>query len=277
MSTVFKYCDQYGLNILDQLELKVTPPNQFNDPFEFTPHVVCSSPNRYFKVWLEDRDNLERVFLQQTVSGNFKGTFKEFKKHLKNNKSTYISNLIPKMPELNARIQATNLDYISKQSGVLCMSTRSDSILMWGHYCAKHSGIVIGFNSSWFVSHSDGGLLPVRYVRKRVNWDSSWLPGGKAWLQFNNEVICSKNDEWSYECEVRKYFNLDSLKKRTLKTGLGFFLPIQPHIVTSVYLGFRCSAKLEEEVRSVLSRPQFSNVKLYRARLHDTEFSLTFE
>lgn len=36
MGTVYKFCGKYGLEILRTLELKVTPPNQFNDPFEFT-------------------------------------------------------------------------------------------------------------------------------------------------------------------------------------------------------------------------------------------------
>jgi len=34
---VFKYCDARGVSILQDLELKITPPNEFNDPFEFRP------------------------------------------------------------------------------------------------------------------------------------------------------------------------------------------------------------------------------------------------
>src|SRR5262245_28414242 len=37
--SLFKYCDTRGIDILESLRLKVTPPNQFNDPFEFLPKV----------------------------------------------------------------------------------------------------------------------------------------------------------------------------------------------------------------------------------------------
>lgn len=33
---LFKYCDLNGLKILQNLEIKVTPPSELNDPFEFT-------------------------------------------------------------------------------------------------------------------------------------------------------------------------------------------------------------------------------------------------
>ena len=36
---LYKYCDQRGIDILQSLRLKVTPPIQFNDPFEFMPKV----------------------------------------------------------------------------------------------------------------------------------------------------------------------------------------------------------------------------------------------
>ena len=36
---LYKYCDPRGIDILQSLRLKVTPPNQFNDPFEFMPRV----------------------------------------------------------------------------------------------------------------------------------------------------------------------------------------------------------------------------------------------
>lgn len=37
---LYKYLDQHGLDAIANLELRVTPPNEFNDPFEFTPHLV---------------------------------------------------------------------------------------------------------------------------------------------------------------------------------------------------------------------------------------------
>ena len=36
---LYKYCDRRGIDVLDRLRLKVTPPNRFNDPFEVTPQM----------------------------------------------------------------------------------------------------------------------------------------------------------------------------------------------------------------------------------------------
>ncbi|HZF02169.1 MAG TPA: hypothetical protein VE344_09775 [Methylomirabilota bacterium] len=37
---LFKYTNHFGVNILRDLQLKVTPPNEFNDPFEFSPYLI---------------------------------------------------------------------------------------------------------------------------------------------------------------------------------------------------------------------------------------------
>src|SRR5262245_32896626 len=35
---LYKYASASGIKILEDLRLKVTPPNEFNDPFEMTPY-----------------------------------------------------------------------------------------------------------------------------------------------------------------------------------------------------------------------------------------------
>ena len=52
---VYKYCGDLGVEILEKLELKVTPPNQFNDPFEFAPHMVCTNPKRRSELMLQSK------------------------------------------------------------------------------------------------------------------------------------------------------------------------------------------------------------------------------
>jgi hypothetical protein len=43
----FKYCNETGVLILKNLQLKVTPPNEFNDPFEFSPVVRNPNPKAH--------------------------------------------------------------------------------------------------------------------------------------------------------------------------------------------------------------------------------------
>jgi hypothetical protein len=41
---LYKYADDSGIRILEDLRLKVTPPNEFNDPFEITPNTRRARP-----------------------------------------------------------------------------------------------------------------------------------------------------------------------------------------------------------------------------------------
>src|SRR5271169_2550932 len=41
---LYKYVDEFGLKILEDLRLKITPPNEFNDPFEITPNTKRARP-----------------------------------------------------------------------------------------------------------------------------------------------------------------------------------------------------------------------------------------
>jgi Protein of unknown function (DUF2971) len=277
MEAVFKYCDDRGVRILENLELKITPPNQFNDPFEFRPRVTCSSANRRFKNLLRDKNELRRMFLAQKSEG-FRGDFREFKKQLRKIRPTIVKALVPRMPEVNTELQTTYPERVSADHGVLCMSARKDSIVMWGHYCDKHRGMVIGFDRSWNMFGAVQGLRAVEYVRERVQWDTSWVPGGSKETAFLAQLIFSKNDEWKYEGELRQLFTLGSLPSRTVEDGSrGYFLPIPAQIVVSVSLGMRCSAALEKAVRSALDNPHLRHVRLDRARLHDNDFALEFE
>src|ERR1039457_4824173 len=83
MDTIYKYCGKHGLTILRQLELLVRPPNQFNDPFEFTPKVVYSDRALYAKRVL-DLEPVREWLHQLYLKNNFRGTFNEYQKEAEN-------------------------------------------------------------------------------------------------------------------------------------------------------------------------------------------------
>ena len=265
------------MEILNNLELKVTPPNEFNDPFEFTPHVVCSSPNRKLKSLLRDKVEIKEWYLEHKQNG-YKGNFREFRNQLNKARPELLANITPKMPEVNTYLRTTFLERVSKDYGLLCMSMNPSSLVMWGHYCDKYRGIVIGFDGEWSIFKNKIGLRPVRYVKERVKWDSSWRTGSNEELLFTEHLIYSKNAEWSYEYELRQLFTLSGLKHKNLANGTsGYFLPIPPEIITSVYLGFRCSKELERKVHAALQKHQLSSVQVYHATLHENAFALKYE
>jgi hypothetical protein len=72
----FKYCDKSGLLVLKNLQVKVTPPNEFNDPFEFSPVVRNPNPKAHaqktVKEILKDPRFFEENRLQFPAAKNFR-------------------------------------------------------------------------------------------------------------------------------------------------------------------------------------------------------------
>lgn len=305
MDTVYKYCGAHGLKILRDLELKVTPPNQFNDPFEFTPTMFCSDPVRYATRNLEREPNLKVLYEMCRSDGKFSGSFREFQEIAKKEMPKWIAILAEAPQYTLPLVEEEFLDEVSKRHGVLCMSQRRDSILMWGHYCDKPLGLVIGFDSSSVFFHQGKGLRPVTYVSNRVVHDACWEDGSPEMANFENQIIFSKSVDWIYEQEFRQIFTLSSLTKKPLEEKsknsrsflrkcarsflrcvglrdkdhtLGYFLSFPPEAVVSVTLGPRSSPELESEVQQILQKPCFSHVeKPDRAVLHKNDFVIEFE
>jgi hypothetical protein len=281
MSTAYKYCDSRGIDILKYLELKITPPNQFNDPFEFSPHVICSNVDRIARNLIEtqeDENILNMRCQKETASGRFSGTFFTFKEKF------ITSCLMQAIPGALEQFQESYPDVISARFGVLCLSKKQDSIVMFSHYGDNHQGLVIGFDSSHAVFQKGKGLQPVTYVKERLVYDMNWEVGGEQERKYGEAIVFSKNEEWIYEGEVRQIFQLDNgpIKKpiedkRTGEKKTCYFVPIPPETVVSVSLGAKCALELKNQVQLVLRNKHFSHVKLDRARLHKSKFELTFE
>ncbi len=180
------------------------------------------------------------------------------------------------LPSAGEEVGRGLLDRVSQTYGVLCLSKTRESILMWGHYCDKHRGLVIGFDASHTV-FGEKRLAPVRYARERVIFDASWLERDPRLHPFEEKIIFSKNSDWSYEQELRQMFKLNALKQGRPRDGTpGYFLPLPPESIVSVTVGARCSDDLLVEVQSVLRNPRLAHVGVERAALDENEFALVF-
>jgi hypothetical protein len=270
MDTVYKFCGKHGLTTLCNLELLVRPPNQFNDPFEFTPKVVYSDQVLYAKRVLA-LDPVREWLHQLYLKSNFRGTFDEYQK--------LSGKVLAEAPEHTSPLFETELlNEVSKLFGVLCLSTRRDSILMWGHYCDKSSGLVIGFDKSSGIFQQEKGLRPVDYLKERVVFDACWKNGTPEMDSYNHKLIFSKSDAWIYEQELRQFFWLSKLKPKPLDNGtLGHFLSFPAEAVVSVTLGPRCLPEFEKDVQETVLKPPFFDVKLDRAVLNKDNFTIEFK
>ncbi len=288
MDVVYKYCGAFGADILRHQELKITPPNQFNDQLEFTPKITCSDPVGWAKRTLT-RDHIHRTLYELvSSSGKFSGGFSEFQQNMKRPPPRWIECLAGFAQDqgLSAAEEMDFISQFSKFALVLCLSQNRDSVLMWGHYCDKPLGLVIGFDKSAAVFQQAKAMRPVDYVKERVVLDMSWELGApgreKLGDKIMDQLIFSKSAEWCYEQELRQAFQLSDfggLRARPLsgKGTLGYFLPIGPEVIVSVTLGPRCSPEQESYVRAILKDSRLRHVRLDRARVDEDNFTLRFE
>lgn len=88
--------------------------------------------------------------------------------------------------------------------GVVSMSERWDSPLMWSHYGDQHHGICIGYS---IPADATENVRKVRYGGGRVveaSLVALMLDGdAEAQKQVDDLVLLRKAEDWSYECEWR--------------------------------------------------------------------------
>ena len=217
--------------------------------------------------------------------GTYHGSFEEFKLSASKNGPAIKAGLASVSSKSAAEAADKHLDEVSKSWGILCLSLRRHKILMWGHYCDSSRGVVIGFDNSSSVFRLEKALWPVRYVKRRVVFDTCWQAGSPEMNDYEEDLMFSKNADWKYEEELRQIFPLLSreLIKKVLENKCtrektdAYFLPFPAEAVVSVTLGPRCSPQFQKEVIDVLHHPHFSKVKLDRAFLNKSHFKMEFE
>ena len=170
---VYKYLGiEAGNHFLANQSLRFTQPSELNDPFECNP-----TPGFY----------VYREILLRDI-GDY-----------------------PIYPDVraNARAAATFTDEVIDQLdhnyGILALSNRWWSTLMWSHYAEKHRGFVVGFDAThpFFQAASEyanecGPLEEVTYAKRRL----SEIPKDLT-PEVRKALFMRKDQDWLYEGEYR--------------------------------------------------------------------------
>ncbi|WP_050646637.1 DUF2971 domain-containing protein [Vibrio coralliirubri] len=102
------------------------------------------------------------------------------------------------LPTLNA-FNSNNL--IDTNYRICSLSNNNNSMLMWSHYAQEHQGIMVEY---WF-----GGEFPYGVGIEKV----SYVDESKRHLERDlypfNQYLLTKNNDWSYENEVRIFTNIN--------------------------------------------------------------------
>ncbi|WP_439185785.1 DUF2971 domain-containing protein [Carboxylicivirga taeanensis] len=179
-------------------------PRWFTDPFD------CRIPP-----YLESLDTKEKT--QAYVDGIIVRNFEHLKnsgkdiKVLMDSYTARLTNNLEKEQEFANKILFNGQDL---RLGVLSMSKKWDSILMWSHYGDFHKGICYGFNEEKMRNSEKfcgGGIVKYRNDFPKLD------PLEKQRMKNSFIQTHTKAKKWKYEKEYRffKYFNKNTDPKST--------------------------------------------------------------
>lgn len=271
---LYKYFPPARADVLNRKRIRFTPPGAFNDPFEFRPVLKSLGSDEYVQDWVDrEFDKIVDEELKKVGPLLSRAPPKLIAEFRAKSRAQMLpafriieEQLIPRLKqEFDARF--------NQHFGVLCLSERWDSILMWGHYSQSHEGFAVGFDAEhpfFNQGRSDkdefGFLRRVRYQEKRPVVsvaDSDAL----EWFE-------TKANVWSYEHEWRMFLVLSSATEVTKIGTMEIYLFSFPlECIKEIAFGSRCSKETQEVVRGAFagcsSQPDF-----FQCGLDDTDFKI---
>ena len=244
---LFRYLTfEGGLATLKNGTLKLTPPREFNDPFDMYPAwKVEPTDEMIAQLYREDNQGLQM-------------SFEEFRAAALSNPNAY------RDAAQNEVFNGINMDF-----GAVCFSHRRDSVPMWGYYCSQQTGLVIEFDETrhHFREKFGTSLRDVHYVFAR----QSFTEMGST----DFSIFYTKSLDWGHEAEVRLIHPLKDTRvtKGVIGAQPAWFLAYPRDSVTAIYFGCRMSAESKRTIATGLSDWGFNDVKLIEMHPHPENFA----
>lgn len=229
---LYKYrpFDTNTLKSLCLSEIYYADPKTFNDPIDCQPNLINDLPTQdleslWFDIASDKYQNFEAARRQQN---NYKYSSTEFGRFDDGGEGeeAYIHNLISDVKYyLGAEF---------KNIGVLSLSAKWNSTLMWAHYAANHSGICIEYKTE---GHKAQELSPIRYIEDRsINLSDihAWIMNGSESHKnkVSKQYFLNKDVSWNYEEEWRVL---------SRSSGQSY----SPFEISGIYFGARCDTAIK--------------------------------
>lgn len=256
-NTLFKYfghtlwpeekpLENAAFKVLETLSLKVTPPSEFNDPFEFSP--VFEEP-------VSRPETRRRLLHTISADSRKRGLPNKFAEDL----TDVVLNLKPNQDDLKYVAQQTVQPSLSQMYGVVCFSATPIDPLLWTNYAAQHCGLMLEFDSA-AMAVSGSEFVRVDYRSERVSVDSSC---GNERHQII-ELAKRKSPAWTHEEEHRLIVSLKGITKNSSRT---YRLQVKPEWIKSITVGLRASHEIKGEINKLIRRSELGHLHCERYRM----------
>lgn len=268
-----------ALKIIESCALKTTNPKYFNDPFECQPKIKKSSDytDQEFKSLMdqhiEGKTDLVKQGHEIWEKSNSSETFIDFSR---------------------GRIRPEDINYqetAGRHFRLISCSKKPNTIPMWAHYAANHTGVVIEFELETmpFSGLFEADVIrSVKYSHDRVYYDhlkseldrhQRRASGDKTFDIFYG-IATTKDMSWQYEEEVRiilptRLENDMQLKDWFYKIGNDLFMKLQPKSFKTVYCGMRMP-NLNQSILERLIKSRFAEHSLPITRVNPSDDTYDF-
>lgn len=270
--SLFRYCghplgpeerplENPVFRLLETLTLRVNPPSEFNDPFEFSP--VFDKP-------VSNSEARARLGSMLNADAQKRGLPSKFAEDL----ADVVLSLKQGQDDWNFVAQQTVLPALSEHYGVVCFSAVEDHPLMWAHYAAQHYGVMIELDTTAPLFQLFT-LVQVDYQSER----SRIVPAPNCEFQHIVALAGRKSPAWKYEKEYRLIVPLNMTRK--LKSGNRdiHLLHIESKWIKSVTVGLLASIETKAEMNKLIRRPDLAHLhpQRYRIVMHSKTYQLVRE
>jgi len=267
---IYKFLPPDRLSYFEDELLRITQPADLNDPFECIPilptveetirllegihnkQIIQIKESRLLKS--EKKEKL--LLLERTIKSEITSIRKNIKSNMRDKFRSYATNRINEIV------------------GILSLSRRWDSSLMWSHYSNSHKGFCLGFSSkaSYFSDYKDnaaGDILfrPVKYSDLRIKAAVS------SDEKFDSALLITKPKDWEYEEEERLLVRLTRANKIIKNSPFDIFLFKVPHyLLKEIILGKNISETIAKKIKDYCTG---KDIKIFQSQIDEYKFDMT--
>ncbi len=286
----YKYmpCDT-AVAVLNGCSLRWREPKQFNDPFDhqmsfnfpYTQDQFASAViGEIEQIVYSDR---EPIFVERTGLATMALMLRANKSVIP--KEEVLRTLVDGVEESKVGFQRyqDNLNslitYDLNCSRVLCVTEKSDNVVMWSHYAASHTGVCVKLRCIDEVGNALLAAKPVRYessfplfptLHEHVKHLTGEAPINFSKLLYQVPYI--KHQHWSYEEEWRVH--VPHVEPGN-EAGFNDWSEA-PEVFGAIYFGCRISPENASSLLGLV-KAEYPHMEVYRASPSKKAFQIEFE
>lgn len=269
MNLVYKYLDSDRVGFLSDGLIRFTPPGALNDPYECLPSIskeldaiiMAEAKAHLFKLH-EPLPTDERSTRRIKLKTAGKLWVQRQKK------------LLSKQDGFREKAMEEANGEINLELGILSLSQRWNSALMWSHYTKSYSGFCVGFHRDHDFFDEKNDYEEKNFPLTAVNYSTRRMQLNKIIFDTDDakQLLLTKSVDWQYEMEERKVAALrnadHTIDALPFKISL-FKIPFDA--IAELIVGYRASPQVKQKIQDAAKR---LNVPCYETRVSITSFDV---